>query len=149
MESELIGVQHTCKGLLKFILPKDTVTVDMEVMTLTGVHIYRKDRNSVEKCFFPWSEENMPPPEFLRKVRETQGQRTRLFTITFKPGFRAQFLAKVSMQMSQLSKLASTCKPSKPGSSQERHHTTPDNIPITVGMMQAQNGPENNKHKRK
>ena len=39
-------------------------TVDMEVMALTGVHIYGKDRNSVGECFFPWSEENMPPPEF-------------------------------------------------------------------------------------
>ena len=49
MTSELIAPQHTCKGLLKFNLPDDTVTIDLEVMTLTGVHIYRKDRNSVEK----------------------------------------------------------------------------------------------------
>ena len=49
------------------------VTVYMEVMTMTGVHMYRKDRNSVEKILFPWSEENMPPPEFLRKIKETQG----------------------------------------------------------------------------
>ena len=64
MTSELIADQHTHKGLLKFTLPDDTVTVDIEVMTLTGVHVYRKDRNSVEKRFFPWSEENTPPPEF-------------------------------------------------------------------------------------
>ena len=71
MASELIAAQHTCEVLSKFILPDDTVAVDFEVMTLTGGHIYRKDRNSVEKRFFPWSEENMPPQEFLRKVRET------------------------------------------------------------------------------
>ena len=65
MTSELIAVQHTCTGPLKFILPDDIVTVDLEVMTLTGVHVYRKDRNSVEKQFFPWSEENMLPQEFL------------------------------------------------------------------------------------
>ena len=79
MASELIAAQHTCEGLLKFILPDDTVTVDLEVMTLTGVHVYRKDRNCFEKRFFPWSEENMPPQEFLRKVRETQGQRIKNF----------------------------------------------------------------------
>ena len=79
MASELITVQHTCKGLLKFILPKDTVTVDLEVMTLTGVNIYKKDTNNVEKQFFPWSEENMPPPEVLKKVRNTQRQRTKEF----------------------------------------------------------------------
>ena len=48
MASDLITAQHTCKGLLKFILPNDMVTVDLEVMTLTGVHTYRKDRNNVE-----------------------------------------------------------------------------------------------------
>ena len=53
MASELIAAQHTCKGLLNFILPDDTVTVDLEVMTLTGVHVHRKDGNSVEKRFFP------------------------------------------------------------------------------------------------
>ena len=51
MASKLIAAQHTCKGLLKYILPNDTVTVDLEVMTLTGVHIYRKERNSVENAF--------------------------------------------------------------------------------------------------
>ena len=49
MTNKLITVQHACKGLLKFILPKDTVTVDLEVVTLTGVHIYKKDKNNVEK----------------------------------------------------------------------------------------------------
>ena len=53
MTNELITVQHTCKGLLKFILPKDTVTVDLEVIILTGVHIYKKDKNNLGKQFFP------------------------------------------------------------------------------------------------
>ena len=44
MASELITAQHTCKGLLKFILPKDMVTVDLQVMTLTGAHIYKKHK---------------------------------------------------------------------------------------------------------
>ena len=49
MASELITAQHTCKGLLKFILPKNTVTVDLEVMTMTGVHIYKNDKINVVK----------------------------------------------------------------------------------------------------
>ena len=40
-------------GLLKFILPKDLETVDLEVMTLTGVHIYKKDKNNLEKMILP------------------------------------------------------------------------------------------------
>ena len=48
------------------------VTVDLEVMSLTGVHIYKKDKNIIEKQFYPWSEENVPPPEFLKK----KGQKT-------------------------------------------------------------------------
>ena len=79
MASELIAAQHNCEGLLKFILPDDTVTDDLEVMTLTGVHAYKRDKNCIEKRFLPWNKENTPTPEFLRKVRETQGQRTKEF----------------------------------------------------------------------
>ena len=79
MASDLIAAQHTCEGLLKFILPDDTVTFDLEIMTLTGVHIYKRDKNCIQKWFFPWSEENTPPPEFLRNVRETQGKRNKDF----------------------------------------------------------------------
>ena len=79
MASDMIAAQYTCKGLLKFILPDDTVTVDLEVRTLLGVRVYRGDKNCSEKQFFPWSEENTPPPEFLRIVRETQGKRNKEF----------------------------------------------------------------------
>ena len=52
MESDMIAAQHNCEGLLKFILPDDTVTVDLEVMTLTVIHIHRKDRKCSEKKGF-------------------------------------------------------------------------------------------------
>ena len=48
MANELVTVRHSCDGLLKFVLSKDTVTVDLEVMTLTGVHVYKKDKNNLE-----------------------------------------------------------------------------------------------------
>ena len=79
MASNMIAAQHNCKGLLKFILPDDMVTFDLEVMTLTGIQIYRKDRNCREKSFLPWSKENTPPPMFLKKVQETQGERSEEF----------------------------------------------------------------------
>ena len=44
MASEMIAAHHTCEGLLKFILPDDMVTVDLEVMMLTGVHVYKRDK---------------------------------------------------------------------------------------------------------
>ena len=46
------------------------MTVDLEVMTLTGVQIYKKDKNNFDKLFFPWSIENMPPLEFLEGERD-------------------------------------------------------------------------------
>ena len=58
MASDMMAAQHNCKALLNFILPDDTVTVDMEVMTLTGIHIYRQDKKCSEKSFIPWSKEN-------------------------------------------------------------------------------------------
>ena len=75
----MIASQHNCERPLKFIFLDDTVTVNLEVMTLTGVHIYRKDRNCSEKSFIPWSKENTPPSAFLKKVKETQGERSKDF----------------------------------------------------------------------
>ena len=49
MANELVTAQHSCDGLLKFVLPKDMVSVDVEVMTLTGVHTYMEDKNNIEK----------------------------------------------------------------------------------------------------
>ena len=48
----MMTAQHNCEGLLKFILPDDTVTVGMEVMTLTGIHIFRQDKLVVRKVLF-------------------------------------------------------------------------------------------------
>ena len=60
MASDMMATQHNCEGLLKFILPDDMVTVNMEVMTLTGIHIYRWDKHCSEKSYIPWREENTP-----------------------------------------------------------------------------------------
>ena len=49
MTNELVTVQHSCDGLLKFVLPKDMVIVDLEVMTLAGAHTYKKDKNNLDK----------------------------------------------------------------------------------------------------
>ena len=58
MASKMTIIQHTCEGFLRFIIPEDTVTVDMEVMTLKGVYIFRQDKNTKEKAFIPRSEHN-------------------------------------------------------------------------------------------
>ena len=52
MASDMMAAQHNCEGLLQFILPDDTVTVDVEVMTLTEIHIYRHDKNCSENILF-------------------------------------------------------------------------------------------------
>ena len=41
MVSEIMIIQHGCKGLLRFIVPDDTVTTDMEIMTLKCIHKIR------------------------------------------------------------------------------------------------------------
>ena len=71
MASEMMVIQHSCKGLLRFIVPDDTVTVDMEIMTMKVIHIFKQDKNSSEKTFIPWSEDTKPPSSFLKRVRET------------------------------------------------------------------------------
>ena len=79
MASEKMIIQHGCEGLLKFIVPDDTVTIDMDIMTLKGIHIFKQDKNSSEKTFIPWSEDNKPPSSFLKRVRETQKQISKEF----------------------------------------------------------------------
>ena len=53
MASEMMAVQHSCEGLLRFILPDDMLTVDVEIMILSGVHIYKQDKHSSKKSFYP------------------------------------------------------------------------------------------------
>ena len=72
MASEMMVIQHNCEGLLRFILPDNTVTVGMEVMTLKGEYIFRQDKCSNEKTFIPWSKDNTPPSSFFKRVRETE-----------------------------------------------------------------------------
>ena len=79
MANEMMVIQHNCEGLLRFILPDDTVTIDMEVMTLKGIHIFRQDKHSNEKTFIPWSEDNTAPSSFLKRVRETQTKPSKEF----------------------------------------------------------------------
>ena len=88
----------------------------------------------------------MPLPEFLRKVRETQGQRSKEFLESLldqdlEPNFRPKSpckcpnLAKIGNQ--QEAKPAIKHKASTSNSSQGRQNTN-DNIPITVRNMQVQ-----------
>ena len=72
-------VQHGCEGLPKIYLPDNTVIIDMEVMTLQGVQIFKQDKHSSEKCFISWSKENTPPPAFLKRVREMQTKNSKEF----------------------------------------------------------------------
>ena len=75
----MMVVQHGCEEHLRFILMYDTVTIDMEVITLNGVHIFKQDKHPSDKSFIPWSEDNTPPPAFLKRVKETQTKNSKEF----------------------------------------------------------------------
>ena len=72
MASDMLTAQHNCKGLLKFILPDNMVTVDLEGIILTGIHTYRKDRNCSEKSL-------IPPTFFTKRLNRPQGERSKEF----------------------------------------------------------------------
>ena len=38
----MMVIQYGCEGLIIFIMSDDTVTVDMEIMTLKGIHIFKQ-----------------------------------------------------------------------------------------------------------
>ena len=52
MASEMMVIEHGCEGLLRCIVLDNTVTVDMEIMTLKGIHIFKQDKNSSEKNLY-------------------------------------------------------------------------------------------------
>ena len=79
MASEMTVIHHQCEGFLKFVIPEDTMTIDMEVMTLKGIHIFRQDRHSNEKTFIPQSDHNKSPSSFLKRLRDTQGTPSKEF----------------------------------------------------------------------
>ena len=116
--NKLVTVQHSCNGLLIFVLPKDTVTVDLDIMTLTGVHTYKKDKNNLEKWVFSWSKENMPPPEFLVKVKETYKQETMEFLST---------LLNQDLEPNYRPKAPCSCAFPKLNRDQEEHNSPPPN----------------------
>ena len=82
MASEMMVIQHGCEGLIRFIAPDDSVTINMEIMTLKGIHIFKQDKNFSEKTFIPWSEDNKPPSSFLKRVMETQKKTSKEFLET-------------------------------------------------------------------
>ena len=79
MASEMMVIQYGCEGSLRFAVPDDTVTINMEIMTLKGTHIFKHDKNSNKKTFMPRSEDNKPPSSFLKRVRETQKNTSKEF----------------------------------------------------------------------
>ena len=87
----MMVIQHSCEGHLRFIAPYYTVTIDMEIMTLKGIHIFKQDKNSSEKTFFPWSEDNRPPPSFLKRVREIQKKTSKDILENFRPRITTKF----------------------------------------------------------
>ena len=134
MASNMIATQHNCEGLLKFILPGNIVTVHLEVMSLTRIHIYRKDRNCSKKSFLPWSKENTPLPMFLKKVKETQGERSKKFLESvldqdLEPNFRPKSPCKcpVLAKLTNKQITQETKKPKAPTS--DNKQPTNDKIP--------------------
>ena len=69
------------------------MTVDMDIMTLKGIHIFRQNKNSNEKALIPWSEDKTPPSSFQKRLRETQSEPSAEFLESFldqnlEPNFR-------------------------------------------------------------
>ena len=80
----------TWKGLLTFILLKDMVTVDLEVMTLTGVHVYKKGKNNLNKWLLPWSKKICLLQIFGKGERNPKTGDIRIFKYITKSGHRAK-----------------------------------------------------------
>ena len=142
----MIAAQHNCEGLLRIFLPDDMVTVNLEVMTLTGVYVHKRGRNCIQKRYFPWNEENTPLHKFLKKVRETQGEKCRKFLeLLLDQDLVPNFRPKSPCKCSKLAKpangqniqISSKQGDSNSDNTQDRQNID-GNIPITVRKMLVQ-----------
>ena len=70
MASKMTITQHICEGLLRFTLPEETVTVDMGVMTLKGVYIFRQDKIQIKRPLFLGARTISLPPHSLRGLEK-------------------------------------------------------------------------------
>ena len=91
MASNLITAQHNCEGLLKIILSDDTVTVDLEVMTLTGVHVYKNIGIALKKGFYLEARRIHPLQHFKERLGRPKDRELRNFGISSRPTFGTQF----------------------------------------------------------
>ena len=82
----------------------------------------------------------MPPPEFWRKVRETQRQRRNEFLGTLlNQDLEPHLQPKAPCTCPSFSKLMNSQVASRPGNSQEGHNAPPDSIFTSVRMTQTHN----------
>ena len=109
-----------------------------------------------QKSFLPWSKENMPPPMFLKKVKETQGRGQRsFFELILDQDLEPNFRPIPYCKCPKLAKLTDrqitqeTNKPKAPTS--DNKQTTNDKIPSTVRKihLQAQRQPRQQQTHRK
>ena len=119
-------------------------------MTLTGAHIYRKERNCSKKSFIPWSKESTPPPAFLKRGKETQAEKSREFLESIldhnlEPNFRPKQPCKcpklAKLANSQLAKelnLQTVTTSDNRETANDNIPTVNDNISLTVRNMEAQ-----------
>ena len=100
----------------------------------------------LKRDFFPWNEENTPPHEFLKKVRETQGEKSGEFLESLLdqdlvPNFRPKSPCKCP-KLAKPADTQNTQITSKQGTSNSENtqgrQNINDIIPITVRKMQAQ-----------
>ena len=84
----------------------------------------------------------MPPPEFMKKVKETQRQETIEFLSTLlNQDLEPIYRPRAAFSYSLFSKLANSQDASRPVSSQEEHTAPPNNIFTSVRMTQTHKRP--------
>ena len=150
----MMSVQHSCEGLLRFILLDNTVTVDMQVMTLKEFHIFKQVKHSSEKGFIPWSKEITPSSTFLKRVRETQTKNSKDFLESIlNQDLEPNFRPKQPCRFSKVARLLDSQFIQHSGLKMNAHstETTQDNIPNNVRDMehQAQNESRPSKQSRR
>ena len=96
-----------------------------------------------KKSFIPWSEQKTPPPTFLKKVKETQGERSKEFLDSIlDQDLDSHFRPKIPFKCPKLAKLVNSQMTKKlnlqMATTSHNRETVNDNILLTIRNMEPQ-----------
>ena len=91
MAREISPVCNFIFGLIRTCLPTDMVDVDLNIQTVKGIYLYRKDHTMQSMIFTPWGKKVIPFSSLRWKIQVFQDDKRQKTMISWNDGNTFQF----------------------------------------------------------